>query len=138
MRLTDAIRRGAPQRHLQRFPGHASLESTRRLHVSPTTRCSRCCGGGRSPQATTVRRTNLSKVGASAWALLDSNQTGSRRGLRNRGRARPIPGERQVSDKTLGGVSRSRRSKRIVSQLLKERPYQEHGGCGPSREEQAS
>jgi hypothetical protein len=27
---TDAIRRGVPERHLQRFLGHASVQSTRR------------------------------------------------------------------------------------------------------------
>ena len=27
---TDAIRRGVPERHLQRFLGHASIQSTRR------------------------------------------------------------------------------------------------------------
>ena len=63
---TDAIRRGVPERHLQRFLGHASIESTRRyarladnalLEVlrQPTE-------GASDKRATRVRRTNVSKV----------------------------------------------------------------------------
>ena len=82
---TDAIRRGVPERHLQRFLGHASVQSTRRYArladnalievLRPSSRRAR--EAEESDLATSGRQASeeqtREETGASRWALQDSN-----------------------------------------------------------------
>jgi integrase/recombinase XerC len=82
---TDAIRRGVPERHLQRFLGHASVQSTRRYArladnalievLRPSSRRER--EAEESDVATSGRQESeeqsREEPGASWWALQDSN-----------------------------------------------------------------
>ena len=63
---TDAIRRGVPERHLQRFLGHASVESTRRYARLADNALLEVLRRPEVPasdkRATRVRETKLSKI----------------------------------------------------------------------------
>ena len=79
---TDAIRRGVPERHLQRFLGHASLMSTRRYARLADTAMVEVLRNpakpaGRQAGDRIMRAKNLQVPDSkddSSWALLDSNQ----------------------------------------------------------------
>jgi integrase len=76
---TDAIRRGVPERHLQRFLGHASVTSTRRYArladnamlevLRNPAKPARRQAGDKGPKTQVPDFTSTS-----GWALLDSNQ----------------------------------------------------------------
>jgi len=98
---TDAIRRGVPERHLQRFLGHASVTSTRRYArladnamlevLRNPAKPARRQAGDKGPKTQPRDLT-----GTSGWALLDSKRMGSKK---TRAKSRSSTGRKRPGDK---------------------------------------